>query len=623
MKQVLESKYTPLIIPIVLLWVKTYIAYKVAFDITIENGLQEFILFINPLPFLLIVFGIALFVKEKRRNLYILISHLLISILLYSNVVFYRFFSDFITLPLIYQPGNFKGLDESFWAEIFLFDIFYFVDFFILAYLMWKKHHLFNISGISNLQRKVYFLMTAGLIFINLGISHLQSPDLFDRNFDREQLVKNIGPYNYALYDFYLQTKTSAQKVFAEDNDLIDIKHYIDSHFVKPNPDYFGIAKDRNVIVISLESTQNFVINRTVNGKEITPFLNDLIDESYYFNNFYHQTGQGKTSDSEFIVDNSLYGLGRGAVFFTHPKNEYMATPEILANHGYTTASFHANTKVFWNRDEMYQSLGYDRFYHLDYYDVTDDNSIGWGLKDIPFFEQSVSLLKELPQPFYAKLITLTNHHPFVLDESDTFIDTNVTESATLNQYLATVRYEDEALRLFFEQLKEEGLYDQSIIVIYGDHNGIIEKDFEVLSDFLGKEYNAHTVVEMQQVPMIIHIPGQEGKTISTVGGQIDLKPTILHLLGIETEGQLNFGHDLFSLDHPNLAIFRDGRFVTDQYIFAENTCYVKDSGKIIDGSYCEHYHDIVTKELNYSDQIIYGDLIRFYHKDLYDIKKE
>src|SRR5690606_4361081 len=113
---------------------------------------------------------------------------------------------------------------------------------------------------------------------------------------------------------------------------------------------------------------------------------------------------------------------------------------------------------------------------------------------------------------------TLTNHHPFVLDESDTFIDTNVTESATLNQYLATVRYEDEALRLFFEQLKEEGLYDQSIIVIYGDHNGIIEKDFEVLSDFLGKEYNAHTVVEMQQVPMIIHIPGQEGKTISTVG---------------------------------------------------------------------------------------------------------
>ena len=85
----------------------------------------------------------------------------------------------------------------------------------------------------------------------------------------------------------------------------------------------------------------------------------------------------------------------------------------------------------------------------------------------------------------------------------------------------------------------------------------------------------------------------------------------------------MNFGHDLFSLDHPNLAIFRDGRFVTDQYIFAENTCYVKDSGKIIDGSYCEHYHDIVTKELNYSDQIIYGDLIRFYHKDLYDIKKE
>lgn len=618
MKQMLESKYTPLIIPIVLLWLKTYLAYKVAFDITIENGIQEFILFLNPLTFLLIVFGLALFVKEKRRNVFIIVTYLLISILLYSNVVFYRFFSDFITLPLIYQPGNFKALDESFWAEIFWQDIFYFVDVFILVFVMWKKKQYFIFQTIPSIERKVYFLMTAGLIFINLGISHLQTPDLFNRNFDREQLVKNIGPYNYTLYDLYLQTKTSAQRVFAEDNDLIEIKEYVDSNYVEPNPKYFGIAKGRNVIVVSLESTQNFVINRTVNNEEITPFLNDLIKESYYFNNFYHQTGQGKTSDSEFIVDNSLYGLGRGAVFFTHPKNEFMATPEILSNLGYTTASLHANTKVFWNRDEMYHSLGYDRFYHLDYFDVTEENAIGWGLKDIHFFEQSVRLLKELPQPFYAKLITLTNHHPFVLAEEDVFIDANVTESETLNQYLQTVRYEDEALRLFFQQLKDEGLYDNSMIVIYGDHNGIIEKDYEALSMFLEKDYTAHTVVEMQQVPLIIHIPGEEGETISTVGGQIDLKPTMLHLLGIETEGQLNFGHDLFSENHPNLAIFRDGRFVTDKYVFADNTCFEKDSGSVTGDANCETYYDIVTKELNYSDQIIYGDLIRFYNKDMF-----
>ncbi len=111
----------------------------------------------------------------------------------------------------------------------------------------------------------------------------------------------------------------------------------------------FMVWQKAKMIVVSLESTQSFVINKTVNGEEITPFLNQFIKESYYFNNFYHQTGQGKTSDSEFIIENSLYPLGRGAVFFTHAQNEYKAIPEILTEKGYNTATFHANNKSFWS----------------------------------------------------------------------------------------------------------------------------------------------------------------------------------------------------------------------------------------------------------------------------------
>ncbi len=74
-----------------------------------------------------------------------------------------------------------------------------------------------------------------------------------------------------------------------------------------------------------MESTQSFVINKKINGKEITPFLNEFIKDSFYFDNFYHQTGQGKTSDAEFIVENSLYPLDIGSVFFTHATNEYTA----------------------------------------------------------------------------------------------------------------------------------------------------------------------------------------------------------------------------------------------------------------------------------------------------------
>ena len=139
---------------------------------------------------------------------------------------------------------------------------------------------------------------------------------------------------------------------------------------------------------------QSFVINNDIYGQEVTPFLNDFIKDSYYFDEFYHQTGQGKTSDSEFILENSLYPFNRGAVFFTHSGNEFDAMAEKLGEQGYFTSTMHANNKSFWNRDIMYHALGYDYFYSATDYNITPDNSVGWGMKDIPFFEQSVDLMK-------------------------------------------------------------------------------------------------------------------------------------------------------------------------------------------------------------------------------------
>ncbi len=174
-----------------------------------------------------------------------------------------------------------------------------------------------------------------------------------------------------------------------------------------------------------------------------------------------------KTSDAEFIVENSLYPLDRGSVFFTHATNEYTATPEQLKKYGYSSAVFHSNDKTFWNRDVMYPALGYDRYFNLNDYVGTEQMSVGWGLKDKEFFEQSIPKLKSLPQPFYTKFITLTNHFPFLLNPEDQYVDEFNSESGVVNRYFPTVRYTDEALKQFIKQLKEEGLYDNSVIVIY------------------------------------------------------------------------------------------------------------------------------------------------------------
>jgi phosphoglycerol transferase MdoB-like AlkP superfamily enzyme len=608
---------------IVLLWIKTYIVYKTSFDIKTENWKQEFILFINPLSFLMFAFGMGLLIKEKNRNRYVLTASFLVSAVLYANVVFYRFFNDFLTIPVLFQTSNMADLGSSASELLELKDLLYFADFFILLAFTKLKPELFKVAENNKASRRAFFLLTVAVLFLNIGLAETERPQLLTRTFDREILVKNIGTYNYHIYDLFLQSKSSAQRALADGSELVDIENYVRANYKEPNRKMFGIAKGKNVILISMESTQSFVINKTVNGEEITPFLNDFIKESYYFENFYHQTGQGKTSDSEFIVDNSLYPLSRGAVFFTHSRNEYEAGPEILNENGYFTAALHANNKSFWNRDIMYQSLGYDRFYELNDYEISEENSVGWGLKDIDFFQQSNQHLKEMPKPFYAKFITLTNHFPFELEDEDLFIHPYTSEDHTLNNYFTTVRYQDEALKLFIQDLKSEGLYDDSIIILYGDHYGISENHNKAMSEYLGEEVTPFISTQLQRVPLIIHIPDQEGKTISTVSGQIDVKPTLLHLLGIDTKGKLEFGSDLFSKNKIDFTVLRDGSFITKDFVFTRDTCYNKANGEVTDESACEAYSEKAKTELEYSDKIIYGDLLRFYgnHPYLEDTK--
>ncbi|MBU8879380.1 LTA synthase family protein [Bacillus sp. FJAT-29790] len=618
MKKINWSKLSFIGIATVLLWLKTYIVYKTSFDIKIENWRQEFILFINPLSFLLFIFGLSFFMKEKNQNRYILTTSFVISAVLFANVVFYRFFNDFLTLPVLFQTSNMSDLGSSVNELLSLTDTLYFADFVILAFIVYLKPKFVSYRQISKVDRRAFFLVAVAIAFFNLGLAETERPQLLTRTFDREMLVKNIGTYNYHIYDAFLQSKSSAQRAMADGSELVDIDNYIHANYKQPNDEMFGIAKGKNVILISMESTQNFVINNEVNGQEITPFLNEFIKDSYYFENFYHQTAQGKTSDSEFLVDNSLYPLSRGAVFFTHSGNEFTATPEILNDNGYFTASLHANNKSFWNRDIMYQAFGYDRFYSLPDFDVNEENSVGWGLKDIDFFEQSVQHLKEMPKPFYAKFISLTNHFPFELGEEDRFIEPYTSNNKTVNNYFPTVRYTDEALKIFVERLKEEGLYEDSIIVLYGDHYGISENHNKAMGEFLGEEVTPFVSTQLQRVPFLIHIPGQKGKTISTVSGQIDVKPTLLHLLGIDTKNNIEFGSDLFSEDKMEFTVLRDGSFITKDYLFTRDTCYDKNNGEPIDKGACEPYIEKAKNELEYSDKIIYGDLLRFYENTEY-----
>lgn len=606
-------------IAVLMLWIKTYITQITQFELGVEGALQQFLLLLNPLGSAMLFLGFSFLFKGKRKYSSLVIVYTLMSILLYANIVYYRFFSDFITLPTIFQTQNFGDLGGSVLSLLKPYDILFFVDVLVMFYLRFSRKIQKETERVGYKKATAIIALALAVSIVNLGLAETSRPQLLTRGFDRNYIVKYLGMYNYTIYDSVETMKASSQRALADSSDTTEVINYTKSNYAKPNADYFGAAKGMNVIYLHLESFQNFLINYKLNGEEVTPFLNSLTKDknTMYFDNFFHQTGQGKTSDAEFMLENSLFGLPQGSAYITKAQNTYQAAPSILKDHGYTSAVFHGNNGSFWNRNVIYKSFGYEHFFDASYYNTGSSGDMAeYGLLDKPFFEQSQSLLSSLPQPFYTKLITVGNHYPYKMSQDLVTIDKANTGDASVDNYFQTARYADEAIKQVFNQLKESGLYDNSMIVLYGDHYGISDNHNRAMEQVIGKEITPYESANLQRVPLFIHVPGMQGGTNHTYGGQIDLLPTLLHLLGIDTQNFIQFGSDLLSEEHDEIVPFRNGDFVSPTIYSINEKFYDNKTGLPLDDSqldFAKSMKNEVDHKLKLSDQVVNGDLLRFY----------
>ncbi|MEK5432565.1 LTA synthase family protein [Lysinibacillus sp. FSL R7-0073] len=607
------------VVAVLMLWIKTYISQQTQFDLGVEGVIQQFLLLLNPLGSAMLFLGFSFIFRGKRKYTSLVVVYTLMSILLYANIVYYRFFSDFITLPTLSQTQNFGDLGGSVLSLLKPYDILFFVDVFVMFYLRFSKRIQKDTNRFGYKKAMAIITCALAISILNLGLAEANRPQLLTRGFDRNYIVKYLGMYNYTIYDSVETMKASSQRALADSSDITEVINYTKSNYAKPNANYFGKAKGMNVIYLHLESFQNFLIDYKLNGEEVTPFLNSLAKDknTLYFDNFFHQTGQGKTSDAEFMLENSLFGLPQGSAYITKAQNTYQAAPSILKDYGYTSAVFHGNNGSFWNRNVIYKSFGFDKFYDASYYNTgTSGDMAEYGLLDKPFFEQSQSLLSSLPQPFYTKLITVGNHYPYKMNQDLVTIDKANTGDASVDNYFQTARYADEAIEQVFQQLKESGLYDHSMIVLYGDHYGISDNHNAAMSQVIGKDITPYESANLQRVPLFIHVPGMEGGTNHTYGGQTDLLPTLLHLLGIDTQQFVQFGSDLLSEEHHEIVPFRNGDFVSPKIYSVNEKFYDNETGLPLDDSQLESARTIkneVDLKLQLSDKVVNGDLLRFY----------
>ncbi|MBX9974756.1 LTA synthase family protein [Cytobacillus firmus] len=605
----LFKRLSPIWFAVIFTWIKTVIVSFIGFNLHPENWTDILFMLLSPIGAIMVILGVNIYFKRKVKPAAIFATMVILTGILFGDLLYYRFYTDFVTVPILFQFKNVGGIGPSTFELISPWDLLLFADLavFWLFYLKRRSVH----EQITAKSKRLYTVVSLVFVFMTIILGMVKVPHLFSESYNRQQLVKHIGLYQYHLYDIGIAASYPLNRAFASPSDAEASAEYVQSQEDKQS-DYFGAAKGMNVVLISMESTQNFVINQKVNGQEITPFLNSLIEDSFYFSKVYDQTAQGKTSDSEFMIDTGLYPLSSGSAFVRKTENAYRSLPHILSEEDYYSAVFHGNDASFWNREAMYDSLGYNRYFSKADYLVTEENSVNYGIKDIPFFQQSIQHLEKLQKPFYGRFITLTNHFPFLLEEEDQFIPEASTSEMVVNRYVTTVRYQDEAIKTFFQDLKASGLYENTMFVLYGDHYGISDKYEHGVLEMLGQEDTIVNRMQLQSVPLIIHVPGVEGKTFSNIGGEVDIRATILHLLGISSEDNFSFGQNLFTRDPNHPVIFRDGSFMAKDYFYKAGKCFKSESEEETDINSCEPLMDISRKELGLSDDIVHGDLMRF-----------
>ena len=426
--------------------------------------------------------------------------------------------------------------------------------------------------------------------------------------------------------------------------------YYKDNTPVASDNDVTDVFKGKNVIVIHAESIQNYLLDTEINGKAIAPNLKKLADEGMYFSNFYSQESVGTSSDTEFTYSTSLLPASSGTVFVSYWDREYPSIQKFLKDEDYYVFSMHANKGNMWNREVMHKQLGYDKFYYYDKdYDI--DEVIGLGLSDKSFFRQSVQKIKDISEKhdkYYGTLIMLTNHTPFegVEDQTDldlTYHYTKIDEitgektevvndylsNTTLGRYFTTAHYADEAIGELVDERDKEGLLEDTVLVIYGDHDAKIkrseydyyynynpETDSKLSSsDPNYDEFTKYDDELNRKVPFIIWTKDEElrekiNTEITSITGMYDVLPTLGNMLGIYDKYAL--GHDVFSTD-DHYVVFPNGNWITDKmYYDSQNgEAIVFDEDSVIDKDYISKYTEIAEKEIAVSNDIIVHDLIK------------
>ncbi|WP_418039671.1 LTA synthase family protein [Paenibacillus xylanilyticus] len=566
----------PFILFTVIMIIKSSLAWMVIFDdIPVWKPL------LTELPLIWICFCLIEWFAAKRRMWAYLALNLVLSGIFFAAIMYYKYYGVIVNYHALAQVNQVTSVKSSMFSLLDPYYLFIFADILIIGGILIRRRIKLGITerpGKIPLDRRSTRRVASVILMISLVICML---NIYPNRASMSEITQaeQMGILGYEAYTILADRPEKPVPMNEIDQDRIDqikqttaLESIVDS----------GAAKGRNVIILQLESFQNFLIGLKVDGQEVTPHLNQLAQESLYFPNFYQQVGQGNTSDAEFVVNTSFYTPPNGAASTVYADKALPSLPKLLSSNGYQTATFHSNDVRFWNRDQLYQALGFDQYYDIDYFGTSD--SIAFSASDEVLYSKTLDKLEEMQaegSPFYAQIISMSAHHPYHLPERKVSLTLPERYADTLpGDYLVSQHYADQAVGQFIDGLKQRGLWENSLLVVYGDHLGLpiysLDKDDkELMKEIYGREY---TSADMINIPLIMTAPGvTPAEQLDQIGGQVDILPTIAGLTGASLQDQLHFGQDLLRESGnllPERYYLPTGSVLNDASLFIPETGY-------------------------------------------------
>jgi lipoteichoic acid synthase len=491
--------------------------------------------FITQIAFIVLIMSIAFLFKGKGRIIFYISIDLIISFLLIGDLLYFRASGSFLSVRYLIEPKLFNPLGRSV-LQFYPGDLLFFLDFILLFRRFYKKAVF---ESINKSIKAFAVAASVAVMIISTSYYLLDKKNvtngimlLFRTCWTPVQTMSNLSPIGYHGFDIY-KTLIQDKRLVLTEKDKQDIESWFENNKEDLQDNHYkAVLKGKNLIAIQVESLENFVIGQKVYNQEITPNLNRLLENSLYFNNIYEQNNGGTSSDADLMVNTSMLPVRDGMTFFRFPETEYNSLPALLGDMGYETFSTHAEFGGNYEWAQVHKaSLKFQSSWDIFSYKI--DETIRGELTDGSLFTQLAPKLKTFKQPFYSFIVTLTSHGPFAMPEKYKYLKlSKELDNTILGDYFQSIRYVDEKIGEFLDKLQKDGLLENSVVMIYGDHAGVHKFYNEELENVSLE--GGWWKQQDKKVPLIIYNKGIEGENIETIGGHIDIMPTIAYLLGVE-----------------------------------------------------------------------------------------